>query len=146
MNSINIYMMGAITHHEKNNELYKAITWRNELAQELLNLNADLCANKFDWFDPTYRYEQNLNYSNQTIIKQNEYYLNKCDIGIVNLDCLEFSPGTLFEIFYYYLQHKPVLAFGYSNIINQPHVKSSITELFPNIEYIIKYLRNMYCQ
>ena len=48
-----IYLAGAITYHELNNELYKAMNWRNEVAQKLLDLNADICENKFDWFDPT---------------------------------------------------------------------------------------------
>lgn len=141
-----IYLAGAITYHELNNELYKAMNWRNEVAQKLLDLNVDICENKFDWFNPTNNYEENLNYSYNSIVLQNKYYLDKCDIMIVNLDKLEHSPGTLFEMFYYYLNHKPIIAFDETKLLNQPHVHCSITEWFPDINNVIKYIKTMYVQ
>lgn len=141
-----IYLGGCISHYHSNNELYKAIDWRNEFTQKLLDLNAELCDTKFDWFDPTYNFKENLQYSNKSIVAQNIHYLNECDIMVVNLDKLEYSPGTMFEMYYYYLKHKPVFAFGDSKAIEQPHVNCSITAHFKSIDDIIKHLKHMYIQ
>lgn len=141
-----IYLAGAITYYEINNELYKAMNWRNKATQKLLELNTDICDNKFDWFDPMDNYEENQNYNYNSIVLQNKHYLDECDLMIVNLDKLEYSPGTLFEIFYYYTNHKPIIAFGETKLIEQPHVNRSITEWFPDLNSVIKYIKNMYSQ
>lgn len=141
-----IYLSGAISTHHSSGEIYKAMEWRNKLIQRLLDLNADMCTNKFDWFDPTHNFEENLKYGYQTIVDQNKHYLDKCDLMVINLEKIEHSPGSMFEIFYYYLNHKPVIAFGETCAIQQPHIWCSITEWFPSLNDIAKYLENMYYQ
>lgn len=144
-----IYFGGCISHHQRNSEMYKAIEWRNILAQKLSDLNADMYIKKFDWFDPTDKFDENLKYNYNTIVMQNKLYLDECDILVVNLEKLEDSPGTLFEIFYYYYKQKPVIAFGKTtdpNIINQPHINSSITEYLSNLDEVVNYIKNMYSQ
>ena len=141
-----IYLAGAISYHHRNGQLRKAINWRNKLAKSILELNREIGKDKFSYFDPVENFEKNLQYSELTVIHQNVHYLNQCDLMVVNADKLEFSPGTMFEMFYYYFKHKPVVVFGNSDVLYQPHIASSITQRFDKLSETITYLKNMYSQ
>lgn len=144
---IKLYLAGAISTHFNNNEYYKATKWRVKLAQKLLDLNAKLCDNHFDWFDPTINFEENVKTANaKTIVHQNKYYLDKCDILIVNLEDLDKSQGTMYELFYYGIHNKPVIAFGHNKWENCPHIAESITVKLETIDDVVKYLSDYYCQ
>ena len=117
--NVNIYMAGCISYYYRNNEYHKATEWRIELAQKLLELNADLGIRHFDWFDPTVNFEENVKTANnKTVVQQNNHYLDRCDMLVVNLSELEKSPGTIYEIVYFSLKNKPIIAFDYSH---KPH-------------------------
>jgi nucleoside 2-deoxyribosyltransferase len=67
---------------------------------------------------------------------------------LLNLEYLEDSPGSLFELYYAFFNHIPVIAFGKSNknIDLQAHVKESLTICFDNIDDALDYLLYMYSQ
>ena len=147
MSTKRIYLAGAISCHYKNNEMEKATEWRAKLINELLDDIADKCDSKWDWFDPTLNFEENYKVvNNRTVLMQNLHYLNKSDIMICNLDKLEESPGTLYEIFYFgEVLRRPIICIGWSEWAKSPHVE-------PYIDYILepdkvmRYLDNLYYQ
>ena len=141
-----IYLCGAITYYWENKELYKAMDWRIRLRKKLEELNKTIGKKQFKCFDPTYNYKDNLEFSSMSVVLQNKHYLDQCDLMVVNADDLEHSPGSMFEIFYYYIKQKPVIAFGSSKIISQPHVECSISEHVIGIKEVVNYLHNMYLQ
>jgi len=135
-----VYSAGCMNYyHETNTFEEKAIKWRLKLKDELSKLNIDL-------FDPTLNFNSNLIYSNRSVKLQNQYYLDKSDILIVNLENLDKSPGTLWEIYYANFKNKIILAFGNNKWYNSPHIKDSITEKFNDIDEVIEYIKNLYLQ
>lgn len=100
---------------------------------------------------PTVNFKEAVEYvTPESVVAQNKHYLDKCDIIVVNLEYLLKSPGSLYEIFYYQTQNKPVLAIvntdHLATAMNSPHVFTSITELFQSDDEIINYLKIFYCQ
>lgn len=131
-------MAGSITYYDINNELDKAKEWRRQAA--------DLLNDKFKIFNPIINYETNKTFNNKGVVYQNLYYLNKSQIMLLNMENLDKSPGTLFEMFNFWANHKPVIAFGKTPIYNQPHVQEAITNWFINVDKAIDYINFMYCQ
>lgn len=134
-----IYLAGAITYFEKANQLDYAILWRKIAKDNLKDINIDT-------FDPTLNYTQNKEYNLKGIPYQNSYYLQKSDIILVNLDMLKESPGTLWEIFIGWYLQKPIITFGESDLVNQPHVAEAITIKFNKLTEATEYIKSMYCQ
>lgn len=148
-NALKLYLSGAISCHYNNNEYHKATEWRIKLIQKLLDRIADKCSGYYDWFDPTLNFEDNIKTANaRTVVHQNNYYLDRCDILIVNLEDLDKSLGTMYELFYYGIHDKPVIAFGEDtgNLLNSPHVSECITVKLNNIDEVVEYLDNYYYQ
>lgn len=144
---IKLYMAGAISTHFDNKEYHKATQWRIQLAQKLLDLNADLCDNHFDWFDPTINFEDNVYTANaKTVVQQNNYYLDKCDIMVVNLEDLDKSPGTIYEIVYFTIKNKPIIAFNNNKLIHSPHISVGITDKLDTLDDVVEYLKSYYIQ
>ena len=144
---IKLYLAGCISYYYSNSQYKRATEWRNELAQKLLDCNADMCDRYFDWFDPCVNFEDNSKTANaKTVVYQNKYYLDKCDILIVNLEDLDKSQGTMYELFYYGIHNKPVIAFGHNKWENCPHIAESITVKLETIDDVVKYLSDYYCQ
>lgn len=86
-----IYEAGCLTYYFRNKEMQKGTEWREKL---------DIWANNndVDTYNPakTFLKEINHTYDSKMCVDQNEYYLHKCDIMIINLDDIEFSPGTIY--------------------------------------------------
>lgn len=144
---IKLYFGGAMTYHYSNNEYHKATEWRARLAQKLLELNAGMGSRFFDWFDPTYNFTDNIKTANnKTVLHQNKHYLDQCDILIVNLDSINQSMGTLYEVFYYQIKGKPVIAFGDTKWISNPHLAESITVRLDTLDDVVEYLKSYYIQ
>lgn len=144
---IKLYLGGTMSYYHRNNEYHKATEWRIKLAQKLLECNAELCCRHFDWFDPTVNFEENVKTANaKTIVHQNNHYLDRCDILIVNLSELDKSPGTIYELIYYGIQNKSVIAFGNNKLIHSPHISECITIILDDLDDIIEYLKNYYIQ
>lgn len=137
-----VYLAGCITHYEKLGRLEKAIEWRENAEQKLKD-------NGFKVFNPMTNYKINASYEQQTpqgIILQNFNYLSKADILLVNLELLEQSPGTIWEMSIAWYLHKPVLAFGYTPLLQRAHTQALITIRFTNLDDTLDYICSMYNQ
>lgn len=134
----NIFLSGCMSYFYDNNKHELAEDWRNQATERLKK--------KFNIFNPCTNYYKNINYEPKGIVYQNIAYLNKSDFILLNLDKLESSPGTLFEIFANFLNHKPVIAFGETLLLDQPHVYEAITMHFIDLDSACDYIENMYCQ
>lgn len=144
---INLYFGGCMSYYHQNNKYHKATEWRFDLIQKLLDCNSDIGSRFFDWFDPTLNFEENVKTANaKTIVHQNNHYLDKCDILIVNLAELNESPGSLYELFYYGIKGKPIIAFGNNKLIHSPHVSECITMLLDDLDDVLEYLKKYYIQ
>ena len=133
-----IYTIGAMTRYDKLGEFNKAVDWRANFS-ELIQKNKYV-----DIFDPTTNYRKNLNYNRKSVVSQNTHYLNRSSIGVVNLEHLEYSPGSMYEIFRMHWGGKPVIAFGNNKIVNQPHINESITIRFDTLEEVVEYIENVF--
>jgi nucleoside 2-deoxyribosyltransferase len=133
------YLAGAITCHDRNNLIGKATHWR-EIATHLLKNE------KIETFNPMCNYYINKEFDSKGVVLQNLLYLQKSDLILVDLECIEISPGTLWEIYLSWYMKKPVIAFGKLNtdIINQPHVNAAINMRFEFLDEACDYIRSMY--
>jgi len=134
----NIYLAGTISYFVEHNEIGKAINWRKK-AISLLEGN-------FNCFNPMDGFNINNTYDNSGVIIQNKLYLEKCNIMLLNLDMLEDSPGTVYEMSTFWNLHKPIIAYGQSKWIQRAHIKSMITIHFESLEESCEYIKNMYGQ
>ncbi|MBC8062983.1 MAG: nucleoside 2-deoxyribosyltransferase domain-containing protein [Clostridiaceae bacterium] len=135
-----VYLAGTIKYFEAHDEFLKATEWRKEASNILKHTHIKT-------FDPCDKYEQNKEYASKGVVNQNLAYLRKSDIILVNLDGIEKSPGTMFEIFYGYMNHIPVVAFADNYLYGkQPHVTESITSYFHKFEDAVDYIQNMFSQ
>jgi nucleoside 2-deoxyribosyltransferase len=136
-----IYEAGCLTKLYKENKFDIATKWRKEL-----DIWAKIHGCKT--FNPalTYQIPDNHKYSGMMAVKQNDFYLDATNIMIVQLDYLDCSPGTQYELTGYKLMGKPVIAFGDNPLSWSPHVMSCITEVCKDIDDVIKLLENMFEQ
>jgi nucleoside 2-deoxyribosyltransferase len=134
-----VYTAGAITYYQKINQLQDAILWRIKTKDTFKNTGIDI-------FDPTVNYENNLTYDSKGVPYQNLHFLQNADIILVNLEHIAHSPGTLWEIFIGWYLHKPIVGFGDSRLLEQPHIKEAVTIHFDNLEDSIEYIKSMYLQ
>jgi len=132
---IKFYLAGCISYYIENNHLEKASNWRSDLS------------NTFITFNPCTQIQKTMLFENNDkgIVYQNICYLKQCNVIVVNLDDLNKSPGTIFELNYCLLNNKPVVAFGDDILYyKSPHIKESITIKLNNLNDVIKYLKTMY--
>jgi nucleoside 2-deoxyribosyltransferase len=134
-----VYLAGACSCHYANNEFEKATEWRRIAAGTLWH-------SRFKVFDPTKYFKENLEFDGRGVPVQNYTYLSQCDLVLVNLDELHMSPGTIFELAWSWTLKKPVVAFGSSRWMEQPHVKDAITVKFDTVDQAVEYINLMYFQ
>jgi nucleoside 2-deoxyribosyltransferase len=134
-----IYEIGVLTFFAKQNQLYRAIEWRD-------TLNKWCNDNNIRFFNPveTWNKEKNHTYSDKMIVDQNDYYINKADIAVVSLDSIDHSPGSIYELCRFKELRKPVIAFGKPNL--NPHINSCISERVDTINDVIELLCNEFSQ
>lgn len=135
-----IFLSGCMSYFYGNNKPELAENWRNKATERL--------GDKFNIFNPCTNYYKNVNYEPKGVVYQNIAYLNKSDIILLNLESLEKSFGTAFELYYSFLSPKrtPILSFGETPLLNQPHVHEAITMHFIDLDSACEYIENMYCQ
>jgi len=136
-----IYECGSLTHLYKNNQFYIATGWRNKLDRFAED-------NNIKTFNPaiTYLNERNHDYSPKFCVDQNRFYLDKADILIAQLDYIEYSPGSIWELCYASEKKKiPIIGFGEKEFWS-PHVMYGINQTCKDIEEVIDLLSNMFCQ
>lgn len=136
-----IYLAGAMSYYDNIHKFELATDWRNEAVNKLKVCGYD----DKDIFNPCIRYIYNKEYEPNGVVYQNLVYLKKANVIILNLNDIDKSYGTLFEIYYAFLNHIPVIAFG-ENVLynNQPHVRASITMKFKTINDVVAYITSMY--
>lgn len=136
-----IYTIGALTFYYRAGQPEKGHIWREQLG----NWAND---NGIKIFDPaiTYAKEINHSYNNKMCVDQNNYYINKCDIAIVNLNDLSESPGSVFELVRFKELGKPVIAFGECKWNWSPHIQYCISNQCKTLDKAIELLSNMFNQ
>jgi nucleoside 2-deoxyribosyltransferase len=135
-----IYEAGSLTKNYSDNTFYLATEWREKLDE----WGKD---NDVKRFNPaiTYLTEKNHTYNSRFCVDQNRYYLDKADIMIVDLNNIEYSPGTIWELCYASEVRKiPIIAFG--NPTWSPHVMYGINQVCKDIDEVIEVLSNMFGQ
>ena len=139
INNLFIYSIGALTYFAKRNEFYKATEWRNKL-------DAWAKDNGILTFNPaiTWLKEINHTYSGKMIVDQNDHYINRSNIAVASLECLDYSPGSIYEFTRFKEQRKPLIAFGEPHW--SPHINSCISERVNTIEDVIELLANEFHQ
>lgn len=144
-----VYLAGAMSYYYEHGMYESATDWRDDVKFILGELTRKGYG-KWETFDPSIHmvslmeeYEGLV--ENKDILHQNNHYLNECDMMIVNLDYLHESPGTLYEIFKYGTDGKPIIAIGYNKWQTKAHVEPLITKSI-EIEELYKYLAFMYSQ
>lgn len=134
-----IYEIGSLTYFHRNNEIEKGLVWRNEL---------DIFAKELGikTFNPglTYLKERNHQYDDRMCVDQNEFYINKCDIAVANMDAIDYSPGSIYELVRFKTLIKPVIAFGERHW--SPHLNSCISNYCKDLEEVKELLMNMFDQ
>lgn len=134
-----IYLAGCMSYYYENNEPQKAEHWRDIAKERLKDI-------EISTFDPTLHYKNNYLYDSDLMVQQNEYYLKKTDIILVNLDDLDKSYGTIYELVYAHTLGKQILAFGDNTIKYHPHIKHILTNHFDNLNEVLDFINTAYCQ
>jgi nucleoside 2-deoxyribosyltransferase len=129
-----IYEIGALTHLYKTNQFNKAIEWR----QKLDNWAKD---NGVGTFNPVLTWQKEINhtYGYGLVVDQNDYYINKSDIAVADLNFIDFSPGSIYELTRFKELRKPVIAFS-DKMHWSPHINFSITQKVDTLEDVIELL------
>lgn len=135
-----IYLAGSLTYNYKNNQFELSTKWRKKVD----NWAKD---NIIKTFNPaiTFLKEKSHNYNGELAVLQNEYYINKADIAIVDMNNIDYSPGTIYELVQFKNKRIPVLAFGINNHWS-PHINSCVTQYLKNIDDVIEVLNVMFDQ
>jgi nucleoside 2-deoxyribosyltransferase len=137
-----IYLAGCMSEHDRKGCFEKATSWRKTATKELSHTEG-----KMKLFDPCDNYTFNKEYNPKGVVNQNLAYLKNTDVILVNLEEIDKSPGTLFEIFYGYMNHIPIISFGESYLYDsQPHITESISMHFEEIYGATDYILSMFSQ
>lgn len=134
-----VYSAGCLSYYFNNNKFEKATIWRDEASKKLKDINIKV-------FNPSHFFNENLQYNSKGIPYQNLYYLQNCDFVLINLNELNESPGTIFELAWCFILKKPVIAFGNTIWRESPHIKESITVQFETLNEALDYISTMYNQ
>ena len=132
-----VYLAGAISYFLNTKQPRRAIVWR-EKATETLGQFDIKC------FDPCKESPSCWNYPQDGLIKQNYFYLNNCDIVLVNLDMINDSIGTVWELSMAWKEQKQVVAFGKTPWLERPHMRSLIDVKFDTLDEALSYIADMY--
>lgn len=132
-----VYLAGAISYFYKTEQHDRATKWRDG-AKEYLGQFDIKCFNPCDEPSDCWQYPQG------GLIKQNYFYLKNCDIILLNLDMINDSVGTVWEISMAWRDHKPVVAFGKTPWLDRPHMLSLIDVKFDTLDQALEYIVDMY--
>lgn len=132
-----VYLAGAISYFYNIDQPKRATVWREKATE---------CLGQFDikCFDPCKENPNCWNYPQDGLIKQNYFYLKNCDIILVNLDMINDSIGTAWELSMAWRDHKPVVAFGQTHWLDRPHMRSLIDVHFEKLDKALSYITDMY--
>lgn len=135
-----VYLAGAMSEHDRLGYFKEAIEWREQATTEFEGTHLKV-------FNPCINYDVNKKFNTKGVVTQNLTYLKKSDIVLLNLDKLECSPGSLYELFWAYFKHIPVIAFNNNYLYGvQSHITESISIRFDKLDEALDYIWNMYSQ
>lgn len=132
-----VYLAGAISYFINTNQQDRATKWRDK-AEEYLGQFDIKC------FNPCKESPHCWEYPQEGLIKQNYFYLKNCDIILVNLDMINDSVGTIWELSMAWREHKPIVAFGKTPWLERPHMLSLFDVRFENLDKALEYITDMY--
>ena len=138
MNKLKIYLSGAI----KNvNEQFQ--NWRNTY------LDFEYYENYPDihFIDPNthFNYTNKLLKTDKQCIDLFMWFVDKCDVLLVNLDYSSNSCGTCMEIERAYCHSIPIIAFGSKPKTWYIWAKERSSVIFDTMEDALEYINNSYC-
>ena len=135
---IYLYLAGSLTYLFRQNKFNIATEWRDKVDRWAKD-------NKIKTFNPAKNFSNEINhgYSNSLIVEQNEFFLKNTSIMIVQLDYIDHSPGTIFEMATYRHMNKPVIAFGDKKHWS-PHINECISQYCHDIDDVIEVITNMF--
>lgn len=128
-----IYLAGAISCYYPD-KMQKAIDWRKEASELLYPIPV---------YNPVINFEKNFKLANETIVKGNLVWLEKSDLILVNVEDIEKSPGTIFELTWAYLNQRPVIAFG-CPYPSKPHILVTITQWCENVYQAVQIIKDVF--
>lgn len=132
-----IYLAGTISYFYNTNQPLRATAWRDKAEKFFKDYNIKC-------FNPCREPKECWEYPQDGLIKQNYFYLKNCDIMLVNLDTINDSIGTAFEMSLFYEWHKTVIAFGKTPWLERPHMRSLIDVRFETLDEALYYIGDMY--
>jgi len=133
-----IYEGGSLTYLNRIGKIDEALEWR----QKIDNWAED---NNVKTFNPAKNFirEITYGYSGKLIVDQNDFFLNKATLMIVQLEYIDFSPGTMYEMITFKNMGKPIIAFGKEKHWS-PHLDSCISQYCYSIDETIEIINNMF--
>jgi len=141
-----LFLSGCMSYYYNLDKPELAEQWRRDVENQIEDY--DFLKNNFKVFNPCRNFHKNSTYKCKGVVYQNLFYLKKSDIILLNLNDIEKSPGTLFEIYYAFLNQKPVIAFNENDLYTnqQPHIYESITQKCRDLNESMEYLCDVYGQ
>lgn len=133
-----VYLAGAISCFYKEGCPEKASAWRDRAQKHLAEKNDIVC------FNPCLEGEDCWKYPQGGVITHNYFYLQNCDVILVNLDKISESVGTIWELSMAWHDHKTVIAFGDTPWLYSPHMQSMISVKLSSLEDALKYIGDMF--
>ena len=136
-----LYLASALSHYKKIDRWDKVTKWRDILI--------DFCDdNNVKYFNPAKEFPLNIcnrKLDEKLIVDQNIMFMKKSSIMIVNLDCIEYSPGTQFEMCYFsQVLKRPIIAIGEKN--GSPHILYSVSQHCDNVDEVMEVLQGLFSQ
>ena len=132
-----VYLAGAITYFYKTEQPERATAWRDKAEKFFADYNIKC-------FNPCVN--TNGDFSDDMIVKQNIYYLNQCDIILVDLTMINDSVGTIFELTTAQNNDKLVVAFGHTHWEKRPHMQYLIDVKFDTLDEALEHITTAYNQ
>lgn len=132
-----IYLAGAISYFYNIDQKERATAWRSKAVKYFEPYDIK-CFNPCDEPIECWQYPQS------GLIKQNYFYLKNCDIVLVNLDMINDSIGTVWELSMAWRDHKPIIAFGKTPWLDRPHMLSLMDIRLDTLDEALDYISNMY--
>lgn len=145
---IKIYTCGQM----KNLSFEKQMKWRSQI-ETMINSRTDRSGKrrvKFIHPPLYYCYEKDYQNSEREVMEWELNTLNDCDILIANLDGIEYSIGSHFEIAFAYAmnhfgnKHISVIGINENNAENHPWIEESFLRVEDSLssaaDYIVDYL------
>ncbi len=143
MDILKIYLAGkmsGLTFNEMNE-------WRRELELKLRAL-ADVSGCKVKVINPVKYYNfQEVKHQSEREVKDYDLKLvNSSDVIIVNLDGLQTSDGTKYELHDARKSNIPVIAFGNKRLYDNLHswTQDNITRIEEDINDVVVYIKDFY--